>query len=132
MVGVAIILFNIIYPFFSDNTKLVDSIPIGVETIIILVFSYYYLYERTNDTTTLYIYSTFPFWVVIGMVIYLSGSFFVYLFSSTLSSKELHKYWGLTNIMGFLKNVFFTIAVIVNSKPTRKIPPNDFELSSLN
>ena len=111
---------------------MIDSIQIGIETIIVLVFSFYYLYEKTNDTTTLYIYSTFSFWIVIGMVLYLAGSFFIYLFASSLSKKEVAQYWAVTNFLSFLKNIFFAIAIIVNSKPTKKIPVSDFELSSLN
>jgi hypothetical protein len=131
--GIALVLFNILYPYFNTTEKYIDSIPIGVETIIILVFSYYYLYEKTDDTTTLYIYSTFPFWIVIGMVVYLSGSFFIYLFASTLSREEVKRYWDLTNFFGLLKNIFFAIAIIVNSKPPKKLPPSDFGFSgSLN
>jgi hypothetical protein len=130
--GALLVLFNIIYPFFSDESKLIDSIPIGIETIVILVFSYYFLYEKTNDTSTLYIYSTFPFWVVIGMVLYLSGSLFIYLFASSISHEEAKRYWVLTNFLGFLKNVFFTIGIILNSKPPKRMPPSDFEFSTLN
>ncbi len=130
--GIALLIFNILYPYLNSNLETIDSIPIGVETIVILVFSYYYLYEKTNDTSTLYIYSTFPFWIVIGMVIYLSGSFFIYLFAASLTKADVNKYWGLTNVLGLLKNILFAIGIILNSKPTKKVPPADFELSSLN
>lgn len=131
-IGVALVLFNILYPLFINNVKQIDSVPIGVETIIIIIISFYYLYEKTNDTATLYIYSTFPFWIVIGMVIYLSGSFFIYIFAESLSIADLHKYWFVTNILSILKNIFFTIGIIVNSKPPKKLPPSDFEFSALN
>ncbi|MDQ3277122.1 MAG: hypothetical protein M3Q06_02275, partial [Bacteroidota bacterium] len=111
---------------------LIDSIQIGVETIIILIFSYYYLYERMNDTTTLYVYSTFSFWIVIGMVLYLAGSFFIYIFADSLPKADVDKYWIVTNVLSILKNIFFAIAIIVNSKPQKKFPLSDLELSSLN
>ncbi len=66
------------------------------------------------------------------MVIYLSGSFFIYLFAASLTNVEVKKYWWLTNAFGFLKNVLFAIGIIVNSKPTKKISLSDYELSSLN
>jgi hypothetical protein len=139
VIGALLIIFNILFPIFtydptqlSNKVKLVDSVPIGVETIVILVFSYYFLYEKTNDTSTLYIYSTYPFWIVIGMVLYLSGSLFVYLFATILPEAEMHQYWALTNLLGFLKNIFFIVAIILNSKPPKRMPPSDFEFSTLN
>jgi hypothetical protein len=132
--GIAFVVFNILYLYFTKNPDKTDfiSIPIGIETIIILVFSYYYLYERTDDTSTLYIYSTFGFWVVIGMVIYLSCSFFVYLFIGSIPENEKQFYWDITNVFGIIKNVLFTVAIIINSKPPKRIPPSDFEYSGLN
>ena len=129
--GILLFCFNVLYPYFTaTDLQVIDSIPIGIETIIILVFSFYYLYEKTNDTTTLYIYSIFPFWVVLGMVIYLSGCFFIYLFAAKLTQEEVNTYWPLTNLLGLLKNLLFTIAIIVNSKPPKKLPPAEFEFSS--
>ena len=132
IVGSTFIIFNLLFPYLIKDIKAIDSIPIGIETIIVLTFSFYYLYEKTNDTTTLYIYSTFSFWIVIGMVLYLAGSFFIYLFASSLSKQEVNKYWVVTNFLSFLKNVMFAVAITVNSKPTKKMPISDFELSSLN
>lgn len=132
IIGIALVVFNLLYPYFNNDVKTIDSIPIGVETIVILIFSYYFLYEKTNDTSTLYIYSTFPFWIVIGMVIYLSGSFFIYLFAASLSKADVNKYWGLTNVLGFIKNILFAVGIVLSSKPTKRIPPSDFEFSSLN
>lgn len=126
------ILFLALFAVFIYFEYPIDSVAIGIETIIILVFSFYFLYERTNDTETLYIYSTFQFWVVIGMILYLGGSLFIYVFASNLSQEERISYWIITNILSILKNIFFAIAILVNSKPPKKLPPSDFGFSSLN
>ena len=130
--AVFFILQSIFISFVLSGFHLIDSIQIGVETIIVLIFSFYYLYERMNDTTTLYVYSTFSFWIVIGMVLYLAGSFFIYIFADSLPQAEVEKYWFVTNILSILKNIFFTIGIIVNSKPTKKFPFSEYGLSSLN
>ncbi|MGZ4036474.1 MAG: hypothetical protein ACXVPQ_01525 [Bacteroidia bacterium] len=93
----------------------IDSVPIGIETILILIFSFYYFYEQMQDTTNLFIYTRYPFWIVLGMVLYLSGSFFIYIYSSQLSQEEIRKYWIFTNIFSILKNIFFAIAIVVNA-----------------
>jgi hypothetical protein len=131
MIGLCFLIFNFLFPMLY-NEKLIDSVQIGVETIIILVFSFYYLYEETNDTSTLYIYSTSQFWVIIGMVLYLSGSFFIYLFADSIGEAQAKKYWPFTNVFSVMKNLFFAIAIIINSKPPKKLPMSELEFSSLN
>lgn len=117
--GLFFFIFYIAFTFLKDGSKHFDSIQIGVETIIILVFAYYYLYERMNDTSTLFIYSTYSFWVILGIVLSLSGSLFVYIFTNYLSNEEINRYWVITNVLSFLRFVFFTIAIIINAKPPR-------------
>lgn len=129
-IGLLFAFMTLLLSIFSENMKLIDSIQIGIETIIILVFSFYYLYERMNDTTTLYIYSNFHFWVILGVVLYLSGSFFIYIFADSLPKNEVEKYWVVTNILSIIKNIFFAIAIVVNSKPPKSFPPSEFGLSS--
>ncbi|HUC83420.1 MAG TPA: hypothetical protein VMR70_21085 [Flavisolibacter sp.] len=130
--GICFTVFYISFSALASNKDSIDSIQIGIETIIVLLFSYYYLYERMNDTNTLFIYNTYPFWVVIGMVLYLSGSFFVYIFTNFLSADELKKYWIITNIFSILKSILFTVAILIHAKPTRNTLNADLELSSLN
>ncbi|MDQ6609800.1 MAG: hypothetical protein M3Y85_08270 [Bacteroidota bacterium] len=105
-----------------------DSIQIGIETIIILSASFFYLYEQMNNTTTLFIYTKPAFWILLGIVLYLSGSFFVYIFANYLTPKELREYWIITNFFSILKNVFFCIAIYINAKPSKY----DLEMSGQN
>lgn len=130
-VSIAFIAFLIFYYLFA-KAKSIDSIPIGVETILILIFSFYYLYEQIQDTETLFIYSKYPFWIIIGMLIYLSGSFFIYIYASYLPTKEIAKYWIFTNVFAILKNIFFAIAIIVNAGQSTKKPKNKFKMHTLN
>ena len=114
----------------KDN--IIDSIQIGIETIIILIFSFYYLYERMNDTSTLFIYNTYPFWVILGMVLYLSGSFFVYIFADSLSLADREKFWIIPNIFSIIKSILFVIAIIIHATPKKNTLITDLELSRLN
>jgi hypothetical protein len=113
-------IFVAIYYFFAQLNQ-VDSIPIGIESILILIFSSYFLYEQVNDPKNFFIYNDYRFWVVLGFMIYLSGSFFIYLLANQLSRKELEQYWMFTDIFYTLKNVFFSIGILVYSlRPTQK------------
>ncbi len=131
--SIVFFLFFILYTYvLPKNVKYIDSIPIGVETILILIFSFYYLYEQTNDTSSLFIYNKYTFWVILGIVIYLAGSFFIYIFADTIPPKEMKRYWFITNIFSILKNIFFCIAIWINAKPQKDSLKYDFELGSLN
>lgn len=145
LLQIACIVFTLFYILFTLYTKggasissltqnevAIDSVPIGVETIIVLAFSFYFLYERTNDTTTLFIYNTYQFWVVLGMVLYLAGSFFIYIFANFLSPAEVFKYWVITNVFSILRSCFFTLAIIYHAKPTKNKLVSDFGISYLN
>jgi hypothetical protein len=117
------ILFIIFLIFFylanKKNTLVIDSVPIGIETILILIYCFYYLYEQMNDVSTMFIYNKYSFWIILGMVIYLSGSFFIYVFANQFS-KEINQYWFITNILSILKNIFFAIAIYLNAIDTSK------------
>ncbi len=123
--------FLIIYNF-TVNVRGIDSIPIGIETILILIFSFYFLYEQMKDVSNLFIYNSHPFWIVVGMMIYLAGSFFIYIYASQLPTKEIAKYWIFTNIFSIIKNILFTIALIVNSKKYFKAKTQKNPLYTLN
>jgi len=114
--------FLIIYTY-TTTIRTLDSIPIGIETILILIYSFYYLYEQINDTNNLFIYNTYPFWVVTGIMIYLAGSFFIYVFASHVNKETLMKYWFLTNVFYVVKNILFAIAILIHVKQSKNPHP---------
>lgn len=129
--SIAFLLFIAIY-YLTVKFKFIDSIPIGFETILIMIFCFYYLYQEMNDSSTLFIYNKFTFWIVIGMVLYLAGNFFIYIFAETLSRKEVREYWYITNIFSIVKNIFFSIAILIHTKPSKENLNYQLDLSQLN
>lgn len=118
------ILFIIFTSIYNVNTNFrnIDSIPIGIETILIFIYSFYYLYEQMNDTTTLFIYSKYQFWVVIGFLIYLAGSFFIFIFSSKWTKYDFFaKYWYITNGFYAFMNLMFIVAFYLKVKSARPV-----------
>src|SRR2546423_12536086 len=67
----------------------IDSISIGIETILIIIYSFYYLYEEMKNTENLFIYSKHQFWIITGFLIYLAGSFFIYIFANQVDKDFL-------------------------------------------
>jgi Co/Zn/Cd efflux system component len=126
--SIAFIGFQSFYFVRIKTLNPIDAIPIGVESILILVFSFYFFFEQLKRVTTP-IYENYFFWMVIGLIFYLAGSFFIYILSSTITNKELRNYWFLTYIFDIVKNIFFVFATIIflrqsNSLTKKSVLPN--------
>jgi hypothetical protein len=113
------LIFAIFYFAYSKHKSL-DSIPIGVETILILFTSFYFLYEQVQDLSTDLIYNRFAFWIASGIMIYLAGSFFIYIFANQVDTETLNQYWILTNVFTTIKNLCFTISFLVFNSSYKK------------
>jgi hypothetical protein len=105
-------LFQIVY-FFAAPRKLLDSAPIGVETILILVYIFYFFYEQLKINTTTTIYNHPTFWIATGILIYLSGTFFFYILVNHLPAHEIQPYWFITYIFDIVKNIMMAIGMII-------------------
>ena len=102
--GLFIIPYYIFAPF-----KLIDSIPIGVETILVIGLSVYALYEQVNNSVELI--TTKPiFWIITGYLIYLAGCLFIYLYANTVPYEELYKFFFITYAFTSIKSIFITVA----------------------
>ncbi len=127
------ILFYIFFTIYTLTVKVneLDSVSIGIETIIILIFSFYSFYEMLNDPKVTFINNDYRFWIIIGMVVYLAGTFFIYIYADTVTIRELAKFLFLTYVFYIIKDIFFVIGIIVHSKrpPEKKssLPYLDFK-----
>jgi hypothetical protein len=111
------ILFAVFISIYTATVKipLVDPLSVGIETILILSFAFYFLYEEVNKLRDSFIYKDYRFWIVLGMIIYLSGSFFIYILGDQLTHYERMNFWYLTWIFYILKGIFFAIGIIVHA-----------------
>lgn len=50
------------------------------------------------------------FWIILGFLVYLAGSFFIYTFADNLDKNDRVKFWFIPFIFNTIKNIFFTIA----------------------
>jgi len=108
------IVFQIIF-VSSVNTGRLDSIPIGIETILIIFYIITLLFELVNNVKTP-ITKHYCFWISVGILIYLGGSLFFYLIIDSLKLKEIATYGKMTYISEIIKNVLFGLSLIVYSK----------------
>ncbi len=107
--------FQIYYYMHSKLSRL-DSIPIAIETILILFFIIYFFYEFSTRIRNHYIYNHYGFWLASGILIYLGVSFFFYISINELNQNEIAVFGNLTYLTELLKNIFFTVAIFVYTK----------------
>jgi hypothetical protein len=100
----------ICYYFFTTKFNFFDSVPVACESILIFTFSLYYLFEQINKPRVLFIYNTSMFWIILGFLVYLAGSFFIYTFADNLARGERGNFWFIPFIFNTIKNLFFSIA----------------------
>lgn len=127
--SIGFIVFQFVY-FLNYKLKNLDTIPIGVETILLFTYVIFYFYEQFKSVTGIPIYYHACFWVCVGILIYLGGSFFFFIMANHMAKTEIDHYWYLTFIGEIIKNVLFAFSVFLyirqkkDSKLNKKILPN--------
>ena len=104
--------------YLYGNFSVFDSIPVSTESILIFIYSIFFFYIELSKPQVLFIYNTPDFWIILGMLIYLSGSFFIFSFADKISKEDVETFWSLTLIFNTLKNLFFSVGFSI--KDTRK------------
>jgi hypothetical protein len=77
-----------------------------------------------NDiTTTTFIYNKHSFWIIVGFILYLGGSFFIYIFANHVERPVLDKYWFLTYLFYILKSILVFIGLLFHVKQSKNPHP---------
>ena len=120
------ILFGL-YQFFyitSVNFIRLDSISIGIETILVFIYIFYFFYEFSKNTKDVFIYNHYGFWLAVGIMIYLGGSFFFYILINSLTDNEIDKFSNMTYVAEIIKNLLFTFSIFIYKKHPVNKPQN--------
>jgi hypothetical protein len=105
------------------NINNFDSVAVALEEIFLLGFCLLYYYENLKNPEQIFIYTTNEFWVITALLIYTSSTFFVYLLRESNSQNhaffEQYDYIHLN--ASILKNIFFSIALLIRQGKTSKL-----------
>ncbi|MGN6490773.1 MAG: hypothetical protein ACTHLE_02155 [Agriterribacter sp.] len=112
-------LYLIFELFTSSSDAEFDSVPSGITSLIILVYSILYLFDRVKDTDALFFYSSPNFWVVVSIIIYAAGTFFPFIYAKNyLSEQEFtYEFDLIHDTLYIIKNIIFAIAMLAKDKP---------------
>jgi len=123
------LVFHISYFLYSKPQK-IDSVPIGVETILIFLFSFFYFQQFLKYNISKNIYEYPSFWLIVGIIIYLGSGFFFNILANNVTDQQFENYWHLTYIPEILKNLLFAMVLLgypsyINEQPNSKLKKSD-------
>jgi hypothetical protein len=111
IVSACYLIFWAIYKIFGKYSVL-DSVPIGVASILIMIFIFIFFYQEMENVSDTFLYNRYTFWIASGILIYLAGSFFLYVLANQVDSKTRHAYWMFANMCTIVKNIAFFISIL--------------------
>ena len=121
ILSVMFIIFQIAFVTSTTHRRL-DSIPIGIETILLFIYIFYFFYDFSKYIKDTFIYNHYTFWIAVGILIYLGGSFFFFILVNELDKKQRDDFGTLTYIAEIIKNLLFAFSIFMYKKhPVNKI-----------
>lgn len=130
MIGSAVFLIaavlNIYITFTSSSARIqtFDTLTVSVSAITLIIFCLIFLFEKIQKPDIGFIYAKKSFWVVVGIMIYFSGTFFLFLQYSELSEQEQENFWIINWFCIILKNIFFAIAFYLPEESEKSTEDN--------
>lgn len=85
----------------------------GVEALIVIFLSLNYYYWMAKDLKVQKIETTALFWISSGLLIYFSGSFFVFIFSNYMNPRSStgYAFWAVHALSSIILYIFYVIAL---------------------
>ena len=128
-VWVLFLLFAALDFFVVNKMNDFDSVASGVESILIILMCIYYLVVQIKGSNNLLVYSTTGFWIIITFLIYLCGTFFLYIMAENMINKDRAfrvQYIVINSAFNILKNILLSAAMLMNTSPgSSQILKND-------
>ena len=108
------------YGLFRAKARTFDSISVSIEAILLLAFCVYYLFERVKNSNSLFIYTTYQFWITVALMIYFAGTFFLFIYAQNyFDNANFFNTYSLINATFYiLKNILFSVAFSVKEDNT--------------
>ncbi len=115
---IGFIIYGIANIIYSKEMEAWDSIPMGIESLIILILSSYYLFIKIKRTNNLSFYTNFHFWVAVTFLLYFSGTFFLNIMAESMRRNPEYQmlYFGINIGFNILKNVLLAVAMTMKLK----------------
>jgi hypothetical protein len=113
--------FLIVFIVFSKSDYIqFNSIMSSIGSVILLILVLYYfiiVLKPTLDPAPLF---TPVLVIVVGLLLYLSSTFFLFIIASRLSVDEMQKYWTINSYANILTNLIISLAFLISKTADSK------------
>jgi hypothetical protein len=125
--------FGIFLSIFYYTVKIsrIDSVAIGIETIILITFIIYYFYLSFKNLNNGNIYDDASFWLITGILVYLGTTFFFNILGDSLNQEHFKLYFYYSYLGDILKNILFAIAVYFFARMKQKVSKQNYNVPFL-
>ena len=115
---IASVLFLFFEMYYVSVTSLqrIDSIPVGIETILVFIYIFFFFFDFSKQMKNIFIYNHYCFWLSVGILIYLGGSFFYYILANHFDQAEADRFVEMTWITEIIKNFLFAVSIFMYKK----------------
>lgn len=112
------------YDYIISPRKSFDSIPSSIEAIFIIISAILYLFEQIKKPRVLFIYTLDKFWIVASLLIYYTGTFFLFISAEAylVDPTFAKNYVLINNSFLLLKNIVFSIGLLIKDKSDKFSP----------
>lgn len=117
-VSIIFLLFLVLF-YLTNTIKRLDSIPIGIESILLMLFIIFYFYSQLKYVSNQSIYEIFSFWIVLGILFYIGFTFFFNILVNNLDPVHFQKYYSYSFLGDIFKNIFFSVAILFNTNKNK-------------
>jgi hypothetical protein len=91
-----------------------------MESILIVSYCIFYLFDQLNKPQVIFIYQEPSFWFVVGLMVYLSGTLFLFIQADALDTELRRNFWKILLSATIVKNILFAIAFSTKKSKTIK------------
>ena len=79
----------------------------------------YYFYTQLNKPDSFLIYNSFNFWIIISFLIYVAGTFFLYVMAENMiPDRSFVRLYIIINFsFNLLKNILLSVAMLMKEDP---------------
>ena len=105
----AFYLFAVLYFFLARDIRF-DSLSASLESILIVSYCIFYLFDQLNKPQIIFIYQEPNFWFIVGFMVYLAGTLFLFIQANNLDSELRKDFWKINLSANTIKNILFAIA----------------------
>jgi hypothetical protein len=101
-----------------NKTLSFDSIPTAISAVIFIIHSIVFFYIQIRQNNSSFLYDLPEFWNTVGILLYFSGTLFLFIFSQKYFDNSDFKilFNSFLSFFSVIRSILWSIAVLVSNK----------------